>query len=140
MRAVGRALKPGARFLLDTSYITEILLPSLQTRSWYETGDTLALADRHYDPVTGRLYVEYTWIRDGRREKCAMSARLHSYREVCRLLEGAGFTGVQGFGSLDQEPFQLGSGRLLLIATREGAPAAPAGGSRPDDRAPSTGP
>ncbi|MCI0457529.1 MAG: class I SAM-dependent methyltransferase [Gemmataceae bacterium] len=123
LRAVGRALKPGARFLLDASYITEILLPTLQTRNWYELGETVALADRHYDPATGRLYVEYTWIRDGRREKYAMSARLYSYGEVCRLLEGGGFTVVQGFGSLDQGPFRLGSERLLLVATQEGAPA-----------------
>jgi hypothetical protein len=75
---------------------------------------------RHYDHVSGRLHVEYTWIRDGRREKRAMSARLHSYREVCRMLEDAGFTGVQGFGSLAREPFRLGSQRLLLAATKAG--------------------
>jgi len=32
--AVARALKPGARFLLDTSYLVEGLLPVLQERAW----------------------------------------------------------------------------------------------------------
>jgi SAM-dependent methyltransferase len=121
LQAVGRVLKVGARFLLDASYITEVILPTLQSRSWYEVGDTLALADRHYDHVRGRLCVEYTWIRDGHREKRSMSARLYSYREVCALFEAAGFTEVQGFGSLARERFQLGSPRLLMVATKKNA-------------------
>jgi len=37
------------------------------------------------------------------------------------LFEAAGFTDVQGFGSLAREPFQLGSRRLLMVATKRGA-------------------
>jgi SAM-dependent methyltransferase len=120
LRAVAGVLKPGAHFLLETAYITESLLPSLQERAWYQVGDFLALADRRYDPVYGRLHVDYIWIRDGRSEKRSMSARLHSYREVAQLLEAAGFTDVQGFGSLSREPFQLGSKALLMLATKKG--------------------
>jgi SAM-dependent methyltransferase len=120
LRAVAGVLKQGARFLLETAYITESLLPSLQERAWYQVGDVLTLADRRYDPVHGRLHVDYIWIRDGRSEKRSMSARLYSYREVAQLLEAAGFTDVQGFGSLSREPFQLGSKGLLMLATRKG--------------------
>ncbi len=120
LKAVGRALKPGARFLLDASYITEIILPSLQEHSRYEMGEILTLAERHYDHANSRLFVEYTWIRGGQREKRSMSARLHSYREVCQLLKAADFADLQGFGSLAQEPFRLGSKRLLMIATKKG--------------------
>src|SRR5262249_19159540 len=38
LKAVARTLKPGARFLLDTSYLTEGLLPNLQERAWYPSG------------------------------------------------------------------------------------------------------
>ena len=120
LKAVARALRPGARFLLDTSYVAEVLFPSLQERAWYPLGDAVVLADRRYDPVGGRLHVEYTCIRDGHREKWPMSARIHTCREVHRLLEEAGFSDVQGFGSLTREPFRLGSPRLLLTATKKG--------------------
>jgi hypothetical protein len=80
----------------------------------------LCLADRRYEPASGRLHVEYTYLREGRQEKRAMSARLYTYREVSRLFEGAGFTDVQGFGSLAGEPFTLGSRRLLMVGTKQG--------------------
>lgn len=118
VRAVARALKPGARFVLDTSYLTEGLLPVLQERAWYEMGGILTLADRHYDPAEGRLHVEYTTVHNGKVEKWPMSARLHTYREVRRLFEAAGFTDVQGYGSLAGEPFQFGSRRLLIVGRR----------------------
>jgi SAM-dependent methyltransferase len=118
LRAVAAALKPGARFLLDTSYVVEGLLLKLQERAWYPCGDVLMLADRRYDAAEGRLHVEYTTIRDGKMEKWPMSARLHTYREVRALLEAAGFTDLQGYGSLAKEPFQFGATRLLLVGTR----------------------
>ncbi len=118
LRAVAEALKPGARFLLDTSYLVEGLLPGLQERAWYQWGDFLTLADRRYDIAEGRLHVEYTTIHGGKTEKWAMSARLHTYREVRALMEAAGFTDLKGYGSLAREPFQLGSRQLLLVGTK----------------------
>jgi SAM-dependent methyltransferase len=119
LHAVARALKPGARFLLDTSYVAETLLPTLQERDWYSWGDILVLAERRYDPAQGRLHVEYTSVRGGKPEKWPMSARVHTCREVCRLLEEAGFTKLQTYGSLSREPFRLGSPRLLVVGTRK---------------------
>ncbi len=118
LAAVARALRPGARFVLDTSYLLEILLPSFQPRSWYPAGDIIMLADRRYDPAEGRLHVEYTWIHDGKVDKRSMSARLYSYREIFRLLEEAGFSDLQGYGSLTREPFRIGPGGLLVIAEK----------------------
>jgi SAM-dependent methyltransferase len=119
--AVARALKPGARFLLDTGYLVEGLLPVLQERAWYPWGDAITLAERRYDPAEGRLHVEYTVIRDGKLEKFPMSARLYTYRELRRLFEAAGFTDLQGYGSLAGEPFRFGSRQLLLVGTRTGS-------------------
>jgi hypothetical protein len=79
----------------------------------------IVLSQRRYDPPTSRLEVEYTIIQDGKIEKRAMTARLYSYRELARLMEDAGFTEVQGFGSFQQEPFKLGSPRLLMVVTKK---------------------
>jgi SAM-dependent methyltransferase len=118
LKAVARVLKPGARFVLDSSYVLEILLPSLQERAWYPLGDILMLADRRYDPASGRLHVEYTLVSEGKLDRRSMSARLYSYREIVGLLEDAGFTVLQGYGSLDRGPFRIASGRLLMTAER----------------------
>ena len=54
LKAVARAIKPGARFVLDTGYVAESLLPVLQERAWYPIGDMIMLAQRRYDPIEGR--------------------------------------------------------------------------------------
>ena len=118
---MARALKPGARFVLDTSYLMEVLLPNLQERAWYPVGEAIWLADRRYDPDEGRLYVEYTYICDGAMDKRSMWARLHTCRELFRLMDDAGFNDLQGYSSLAREPFRLGSERLLVVATRRGS-------------------
>ena len=121
LKAVAGALKPGGRFILDTGYVAEILLPTLQERSWYPVGQMFMLAQRRYDPTDSRLHVEYIMIRGGEAERRSMSARLYSYREIVRLLEEAGFTDLQGYSSLAREPFRLGSTRLLMIASKRGS-------------------
>jgi SAM-dependent methyltransferase len=118
LQAVSRALKPGARFVMDISYLAETLLPTFQERYWAPFGDHLLLWDRRYDHRQGRLEVEYTDIHDGKVDKRAMSARLYTFREVCQLLEEAGFSDLIAFSSLAQEPFKLGSKRLLMVATK----------------------
>jgi SAM-dependent methyltransferase len=118
LHAVATALKPGARFVLESGYVTETLLPVLREKDWYQIGDILVLSDRRYDHVHSRLHVEYTMIQDGRCEKQAMSARLHSYRELCEMLQSAGFTDIQGLDGFTSEPFKFGARRLLLTAVK----------------------
>jgi cyclopropane fatty-acyl-phospholipid synthase-like methyltransferase len=119
LKAVFRALKPGARFVLEASYLMEVVLPNFQERSWYEAGELLVLSQRRFDPATSRLHVEFRMIRDGQVDTRPMSTRLYSCREVIRLLEDAGFVDIQGYGTLDRQPFKLGPGRLLAVATKK---------------------
>jgi SAM-dependent methyltransferase len=118
LKSVASVLKSGARFVLDTGYVMEHLLPVLQERAWYPAGDILMLAQRRYEPAGSRLHVEYTLIRGAETEKRSMSARIYSYRELVALLAAAGFTEVQGYGSLAREPFRLGSSRVLMVASK----------------------
>ncbi len=118
LKAVFGALQPGAKFVLDTGYLLEIILPTLQERVWYPVGEFLMLAQRRYEPAEGRLHVEYTWIRDGKTERGSMSARLYSVRELHQLFKETGFAEVQLFSSLDRDAFRQGSYRLLVVATK----------------------
>ncbi len=49
LRAVRAALKPGARFILETPMVIENLLGHLQPRPWWKTGDVHLLVENHYD-------------------------------------------------------------------------------------------
>lgn len=117
-QAVARALKPNARFVLETGIVAESFLHTFQERRWWQMGDILFFSQGRYDPIQARAEIEYNFMRDGKIESTATSIRIYMYRELCRLFEDAGFRDCEGFGTLTQEPFRLGSPELLLTATR----------------------
>ncbi len=124
LRAVSNALKPGARFLLDTPLV-ETRLPEMEAepRVWWQAGDLFALEDRRFDHVNSRVESEWTFVHHGQIEHKSLSLRLYTYRELCSLLEGAGFGRHQAFGTLDLELFALGSTWLYLVTTKLEDPA-----------------
>lgn len=118
LRAVLRALKPGAKFVLDTGFLAESILPNLEERDWAPCGDLLYLAHRTYDPVTARLNLEYTFIKDGEVEKKTGFGQVFSYREFLKLVGEVGFEVVATYGSTVREEFQLGSSQLILVGRK----------------------
>jgi SAM-dependent methyltransferase len=118
LRAVAGALKPGARFIVNTPMMVESLLPNFQERRWYQIGDILFLIHNRYDHIVSRVETDYTFIRDGKVDRRFGSQRVYTYREFVQRLEEAGFTHFDGYGSLSQEPFKLGSPTLLMVATK----------------------
>jgi SAM-dependent methyltransferase len=118
LKAVCRCLKPSTRFVLDYPTVLEARLPKFLERNWMQTGDVFFLEDEHYDPVRGRTDTEYTLLREGQVDKRMGSHRNYTYREICTLLAEAGFIDVETYGSLNEEPFQLGSQLLFLIGRK----------------------
>ncbi len=121
LKAVARGLKPHARFVLDYPMVLEARLPKFQERNWCQLGNIFFLEDEHYDPAGGRVVTQYTLIQDGKVVTRPASHRMYTYREVCGMLEEAGFVGVQTYGTLSEEPFKLGSEGLFLVATKKTA-------------------
>jgi SAM-dependent methyltransferase len=119
-RTVARALKPGARFVVDNGCVAECVLPSLKERFWVPADDILFLVQTHYDHERGRLEMDFTIIRDGRVEKKSGFQQVPTYRAFCRMLAEAGFEGMEGYASAAGEPFRLGCQNLLLVATKAG--------------------
>ncbi len=101
--------------------MAETLLFTFQERSWYEFEDILCLRAGRYDHVSGRIYVEYTFLRDGKSEKKSITQRVYTYREVVRLLEQAGFTDMEAYASPAGEPFRFGAKAFFLAATKRGS-------------------
>lgn len=118
LRAVSRALKPGARFLIETGTTAESILPHLEEHRRYDFGDITMLIDNSYDHVSGRLNTNYTFTRGDREEKRASSHRIYTYNELCRLLQAAGFEHCEGYSSLGDEPFKLGTQRLYMATMK----------------------
>ena len=112
LRAVVAALKPGARFVLETPMVLENLLGHLQDRPWWKVGDTRLLVVNTYDHMQQRLDIEYTFVANGRVDVRSGSHRAYTYREVVALLEAAGFS-----VELDR-PWTRDAHAITFIATR----------------------
>lgn len=112
LRAVAAALKPGARFVLETPMVLENLLGHLQDRAWWEVAGMHFLVENKYDPMRGRLDIEYTFVCNGRVEVRHGSHRAYSCRELVRLIEAAGFS-----VEIDQ-PWTRKSDTAWFVATR----------------------
>jgi SAM-dependent methyltransferase len=117
VRGVASALVPGGRFLIDT-HTVESVLPNFRERGWWETGDLLVLIETEYVAGTGRIETDWTIVGpDGSRERQRSSVRLYTLAGLTALLEAAGFTSFEARDD-DLEPFELGSHRLWLVATK----------------------
>jgi SAM-dependent methyltransferase len=120
VHTVCRSLKPGARFVMEIGISTETLLPRLLSREWTRFGDFVLLEENHYDHVKSRLNTDYTIVRNGQSVTRSGSHRVYTYHELTRLLECAGFTHIQSFGSLAGDPFGLSSPQLFFLAQVKG--------------------
>ncbi len=118
LKAVGRAIKPGTRFAIDSVKATEIVLPEFRERYEMEVGGIRFLAENRYDHETGWMQNRYTLARGGRSEVRLARHRVYTCREVFSMLERAGFSRIESLGSLSGEPFRPGSSRLIFLARR----------------------
>jgi SAM-dependent methyltransferase len=116
LAAVARALRPGARFLVDT-HLAETVFPKFQQRGWNRIGEVLMLEERGWDKAAGRVESEWTFVREGNViAKNRSSIRVYTARELRALLEDAGFTEVEALDAPMGEELEIGSVQAILSA------------------------
>ena len=118
LRAVAAALKPGARFALDTGLAAESILPHLRQREWFEVGGILFLEENRYHVDEGCVETVYTFVRDGTTERRTGLQWVFTVRELRAFFDEAGFAVKETFQSLQREPFALGARYLIVVAEK----------------------
>lgn len=119
LAAVARTLKPDSRFAIETGMAAESIFPSVEKRRWYKVGDIYMLSENEYHPREGRLDIQYTFIRDGRVETRPSSSYVLTVNEICRMHAEAGLQPLELLGSIQGEPYQAGSPRLIIVSERQ---------------------
>jgi SAM-dependent methyltransferase len=119
LAGVARALKPGGRFVLQTGLAAECVLPQNLGRRWFPMGDIYFLMEGEYDPAAGRVSSHYTLVSGNRVEKQSAHYRVYLYRELVAMLNDAGFAVEASYGSVQKEPFKLGSPWLMVVARKQ---------------------
>jgi len=125
--AVARTLRPGGRFVLESGWVAESLLPQFRPSLDMKAGGIRFQAQNRYDPASGWVENVFTASRGNEKTSRPARHRLYICRQVLEMLARAGFVDFELFGSPAGEPYALGSPRLLAVATR--AQAAGSGSS-----------
>jgi SAM-dependent methyltransferase len=113
------ALVNGGRLVMDLNNITSRLRDFRPSRVAAQQGPHDLLVDRYQlDPVTSRLEVTRTVVRQGRARELTFVVRLFAFTELRDWLRANGFTGVQVCGE-DGEPLALRHERMVVTAIAE---------------------
>ena len=116
LKALAHALKPGSRLAIETGMAAESIFPGLQSKRWYQVGDIYMLSENQYHPRDGRLDIQYTFVHDGKVETRPSSSYVLTVNEICRMHRQAGLEPIELLGSINGDPYQLGSPRLIVIS------------------------
>lgn len=116
LREAQRAVRAGGRFLIENNHLLAIVR-GFQPDSVEQRDGNLMTDQRHYDPLTGRIYSTRTIVRDGRVRRFRYFVRAFTFTELRDWLLAAGFASVEG-RSREGEALTLQSGRMITIARR----------------------
>jgi SAM-dependent methyltransferase len=117
---IGRALKPGRRFLLDVIN-RDYVVADLPVRVWWEGTGCVVLEEVDFNFHTSRINTHRSIVfEDGRQLEQELSVRAYSLHEIGRLLRQAGFRVIDVSGGLAlRGQFFGGSSRSLLIVAEK---------------------
>ncbi len=116
LAGVARALKPGARFIINTAMTAESVLPDFEEQSCHEMGDIVMTIRERYVAEESCVDSEYIFERSGKTDSRKAKHWIYTVAEIRRMLERAGFEIVNCAGSLKGEPFKLGSRELFVVS------------------------
>ncbi len=105
IRNVFHALRPGARWAIDTGTAAESLLPHLVKERQLEAGGITYSVRNAYDAVAGRLIQSCTLARGTERQLAEISHGVYTVAELHRLLQTEGWQMIGAYGSLEGRPF-----------------------------------
>ena len=116
LAGVARALKPRARFVIETGMAAESVLRDFEEQSCHEFGDLSITIKERYLATESCIDSEYIFERNGQMERRVAREWIFTVAEIRRVLERAGFEILDFYGSLKCEPYELGSQELFIVS------------------------
>ena len=117
LKKMYRALKPGGKFMLHVINRDWIIV-NYTTRGWYEIAGKKSLEERHFDYRTSINYGTWYFIKNDKEQIFDVQMRLYSFHELIAMFESAGFTDIEGYGSIKDEPISRDKQMIFIIGTK----------------------
>jgi len=116
LNGVARALKPGARFVIESGMAAESILTKFEAEASHQVEDIQMTIREQYLAEESCIDSEYIFERDGRVESGKAKHWIYTVAEIRRMLAANGFVVREIYGSLDRKPFELGSTEVFVTA------------------------
>lgn len=113
-----RALKPGARFIVETGMAAESVLHKFEPLTIHQIGDISVTIKEQYLAEESCIDTEYTFEREGQTQTNPAKHWIYTVGEIRRMLERAGFQVLNLYGSRKRIPYTLGAEELIVVAQR----------------------
>jgi SAM-dependent methyltransferase len=117
--SAARSLKPGGKFLLETLN-REWLVRNFQEMRSSEEGSGVVTELSYFDPREDVCITHWTWKRGRRKTEHESRVKLYCYTTVAREMEKRGLRIVDNFGDYDGSPYDMESGRMIILAEKNG--------------------
>lgn len=118
LSGVARASKPNALFVIETGMAAESILHKFETEASHQIDDILLTIKEQYLAEESCIDTEYIFEQNGKAESRKAKHWIYTVGEIRRMLERAGFTVQNLYGSLECGPYTLGADELYVIARR----------------------
>lgn len=111
------SLKRGGKLLIDIMG-KEILARIYQVRDWHESDNGIFLRESQVDRAWSWINNRWLLIKNSKKYEHKFGHRIYSAAELSGLLNKAGFSQVEVYGSLDGSPYDHQAQRLVIIAAK----------------------
>ncbi|MBX9571392.1 MAG: class I SAM-dependent methyltransferase [Candidatus Obscuribacterales bacterium] len=118
MKSVSRALKPGARFVIDSNMIAESFLVNGSAKEWIKVDDIYMLVENRYNCQESLVETTYRFLANGKEETREAIHWIYTAGELCNMIKQSGFNIVDLLESTEGDSYALGSERLLAIVEK----------------------
>ena len=118
LSGVARALRPGARFVIETGMAAESCLLKFEAESSHQIDDILLTIKEQYLAEESCIDTEYVFEQNGKIDSRNAKHWIYTVGEIRRMLQHAGFEIKNLYGSLKCGPYTLGADELFVIAER----------------------
>jgi ubiquinone/menaquinone biosynthesis C-methylase UbiE len=116
LREARRLLRPDGAFLLESMHRDDVIAAYAEKDEWTLTDGTRVRVRRRFDPVTGISHERLRWQRGDEEGRKAHALRLRTATEIDALLQAAGFSDIQYYGSWSGAPLRHDSTHVIAVA------------------------
>lgn len=115
---LSRALKLGARFLLETGMAAETVLAHPETRTWFQIADIWLMIEHKYNASESTIDTDYIFVRKGQVEVRQSFNVVYTIGEIRRMLAEVGLQTEVVYGDVSKAPFTPGMPHVYLVAVK----------------------